>query len=160
MTVFANRNGGPPPPPPDRWRGARRAAVELTAEAIEQIAQRVAELLRSSTSHPQGVTALLDAAELASVLGVSRGWVYEHATELGAITLGDGPKARLRFDPALAARAMDAHRRMGRGPVEPSPPRTAPRRRRPRQDVELLPVYEPKARGLCSRVRSRRWRRH
>jgi excisionase family DNA binding protein len=42
--------------------------------------------------------ALLTAAELADRLGVSRPYVYEHAAELGAIRLGDGPKARLRFD--------------------------------------------------------------
>lgn len=29
---------------------------------------------------------------------MSRTWVYEHADELGAIRLGRGPKARLRFD--------------------------------------------------------------
>lgn len=47
---------------------------------------------------------LVDAATLAVELGVSRDWVYEHAHELGALRLGSGPKARLRFDP-LAARA-------------------------------------------------------
>jgi hypothetical protein len=41
---------------------------------------------------------LLTADELAIVLGVDRGYVYEHAVELGAWRLGSGPRARLRFD--------------------------------------------------------------
>lgn len=42
---------------------------------------------------------LTTAAELATRLGVSRAYVYEHAERLGAIRLGCGPRARLRFDP-------------------------------------------------------------
>ncbi len=41
---------------------------------------------------------LVDAIALARLLGVSRAYVYEHADELGALRLGGGPKARLRFD--------------------------------------------------------------
>jgi hypothetical protein len=41
---------------------------------------------------------LVDAAALATHLGVSREYVYEHASELGARRLGSGPRARLRFD--------------------------------------------------------------
>lgn len=44
--------------------------------------------------------ALVDATAVASYLGVQREWVYEHADELGALRLGSGPRARLRFDPA------------------------------------------------------------
>jgi hypothetical protein len=40
---------------------------------------------------------LVDAATVAAFLGVDRGWVYEHAGELGACRLGSGPRARLRF---------------------------------------------------------------
>lgn len=47
--------------------------------------------------------ALVDAAELAEHLGVERSFVYEHADALGAVRLGDGPKARLRFDVDEAA---------------------------------------------------------
>ena len=49
---------------------------------------------------------LVDAAQLAAELGVSRDWVYEHAGELGALRLGNGPKARLRFDPVAARAAL------------------------------------------------------
>jgi hypothetical protein len=40
---------------------------------------------------------LVDAVTVAAYLGVSRGYVYEHANELGARRLGAGPRARLRF---------------------------------------------------------------
>jgi excisionase family DNA binding protein len=49
---------------------------------------------RSSAS----LSRLLTPAELAEYLSVERSYVYEHASELGAIRLGTGPKARLRFD--------------------------------------------------------------
>lgn len=41
---------------------------------------------------------LVDASTVAARLGVARSYVYEHADELGAIRLGSGPRARLRFD--------------------------------------------------------------
>lgn len=42
---------------------------------------------------------LLRARDVASVLNVSLAYVYEHGDELGAIRVGGGPKARLRFRP-------------------------------------------------------------
>src|SRR5882762_4457116 len=90
--------------PPTRLR---RAAAELTPEAIEQIAQRVAALLQQGPvdSEPTAATSaqLVSASELAQRLGVTRAWVYDHARELGAIQLGGGPRPRLRFDPGVAA---------------------------------------------------------
>jgi len=59
---------------------------------------------------------LVDAATLAGLLGVSRAYVYEHATDLGALRLGDGPRARLRFDPDRARAGLVG---------TPSPPPTA-----------------------------------
>lgn len=41
--------------------------------------------------------ALLTAAEVAKQYGLSRGWVYKHARDLGGQRMGTGPKARLRF---------------------------------------------------------------
>jgi hypothetical protein len=69
--------------------------VRLHPADIEQIADRVAELLRDGT--PAGPVRFVDAATLATALGVDRTWVYEHADELGALRLG-GPRGRLRFD--------------------------------------------------------------
>jgi hypothetical protein len=50
---------------------------------------------------------LLDAAAVARMLGVTRGWVYEHAAELGAIRLGAGSRPRLRFDPLRVGMALE-----------------------------------------------------
>ena len=37
---------------------------------------------------------------------MSLDYVYEHAADLGAMRLGDGPKARLRFELQTAKQAM------------------------------------------------------
>jgi hypothetical protein len=75
--------------------------MTLDRDDIEALAVRVAELLEQrGARRPTG--SLVDAAELARRLGTDRSWVYSHATELGAIRLGSGPKARLRFDPEVA----------------------------------------------------------
>ena len=41
---------------------------------------------------------LVRVAHLAAVLDVDVSYVYAHAAELGALRLGSGPKAPLRFD--------------------------------------------------------------
>ncbi len=82
---------------------------------------------------------LVSASELALRLGVTRSFVYEHSAELGAISLGNGPRPRLRFDPEQAIACYVSRR---------SPqPKTAqeaalrPRRRRlSGTKVELLPI--------------------
>jgi hypothetical protein len=79
---------------------------------------------------------LVDAAALAQMLGVTRGWVYEHATELGAIRLGAGARPRLRFDPLRVEEALE-------GAFAPGPSRRRRHRvrRTPRTNaVELLPI--------------------
>ena len=81
--------------PPNR-NGHAGALAALTGRErllVDATAERVVELLRGE---PSG--ALLSAQALADKLGVSRAYVYEHADALGAIRLGDGPRARLRFD--------------------------------------------------------------
>ncbi len=116
--------------------------VTLNAEAVEAIAARVAELLRGDVSpQPQAaVPTKLTAAELAARLGVERAWIYRHAAELGAIRLGAGPRARLRFDAELVAEHLSARN---------TRPQTAPERpslptRRPRgigsRSPDLLPI--------------------
>jgi hypothetical protein len=50
---------------------------------------------------------LLTAAQVAQRFGVTRGWVYANADELGARRLGHGSKPRLRFDAEEVAAAMD-----------------------------------------------------
>jgi hypothetical protein len=85
------------PSPPDP-AGAHDAETLTPRELllVDAIAKRVAERLRDDdapTAHR-----LVSAAEVARELNVARQWVYEHAAELGARRLGDGPRGRLRFD--------------------------------------------------------------
>lgn len=55
-----------------------------------------------------GDSGLVTVAELARMLGVSSDYVYRHADDLGVVRLGLGPKARLRFDPAIVAERLSA----------------------------------------------------
>src|SRR3954464_11502387 len=78
------------------------SAVVVDEATIDAIAARVVAVLRAG-----GWTSrLVDAAELARRHGVSRSFVYDHAEELGAIRLGSGARARLRFDPQFAFSAL------------------------------------------------------
>jgi hypothetical protein len=72
------------------------ALTERELLLADAIAERVAGLL-SADEDPAGLR-LVSAAEVARELNVGRQWVYEHAEELGARRLGDGPRGRLRFD--------------------------------------------------------------
>jgi hypothetical protein len=77
---------------------------------------------------------LVDAATLADVLGISRDTVYARADQLGAVRLGTGPRARLRFDPDRARQALEVV-----APVAPVV--QMPRRRKPRaSSAPLLPI--------------------
>jgi hypothetical protein len=49
---------------------------------------------------------LLTPRQVADRLGLTRTWVYLHADELGAIRVGGGPKARLRFRPDVVDQAL------------------------------------------------------
>lgn len=111
-------------------------SIRLDPATIDAIAERVVELL-----HDQGAAGdeLVDAAEIARRFGVSRDYVYERAQDFGAVRLGDGPKARLRFDPDRVAEALNT-------PPAPKPRRVKPRQRR-RADVELLPIKHEKTGG-------------
>lgn len=66
-------------------------ALDLRALA-EALADVLAErgLVAAATSYSARV---LDAAEVADLLGRDRHWVYDDAEELGAFRYGDGPKA-------------------------------------------------------------------
>jgi hypothetical protein len=148
----------PSPRPTGRLARARRAMQEMSPEAIEQIAQRVAQLLRhepeSLDDGPNKSPELIDAEELAKRFGLTRAWVYENAGKLGAIPLSDGPRPRLRFDPEVAGPALQNRRRANKPLPAREEPRTRPtRRRRTPSTVPLLPIHEPRARGLFTRWR-------
>lgn len=80
--------------------------------------------------------ALLDANDVAQRLSVTPGWVRRHATELGAIRLGDGPRPRLRFRPERIEHAMNE----GIGDAAAAPTRAGPRRRSRSHETNLLPI--------------------
>jgi hypothetical protein len=96
---------------------------------VEAVARRVAELLIDQ----HGRDVLLTAQDLAARLGVHPSWVYAHAAELGALRLGRGPKAPLRFDPDAVLAAL----RNGEESLPP-PPEAPPRTR----SKGLIPIRE------------------
>jgi hypothetical protein len=89
-----------------RRRGAapRRVAVDLTPQAVEEVAVRVAAILRGRGT--EQASELLSAGELARRLRVERPWVYRHRHLLGGIRMGAGPKAPWRFEYARAVEAL------------------------------------------------------
>jgi hypothetical protein len=100
----------------------------LDRATILAVANQVAALLRRDDD---GDGTMLTAAQVARRFNVERSWVYAHAEELGVVRLGDGPRPRLRFDPAVVARRLVAA--PGRVPA----PRTSTSRK---ADVPLLPI--------------------
>jgi len=84
-----------------------QATVTLDHEDIEAIAERAAHRVVQLLERPgPGAYQLLEPKALAHALNVSLDYVYEHAADLGVMRLGDGPKARLRFDLHTARTAM------------------------------------------------------
>jgi hypothetical protein len=85
-----------------------RAARPLTVADVEAIAEATARRIVEIVSPPAATTfALVSARELARELGVSLDYVYSHAAELGAMRLGSGRRARIRFDLDRARRALE-----------------------------------------------------
>jgi hypothetical protein len=85
----------------------------LDHTSLEAIAREVAQLL--GRENQLGAHGLLTARQVAARFNVDRSWVYAHADELGVVRLGQGPRPRLRFDPAVVAQHLLAR-----------PARTAP----------------------------------
>lgn len=96
------------------------AMARLHADDIEALAARVAEVVLGQMDVP---VRYLDAAGLVQALGVRRDWVYARASELGAIRLGDGAKARLRFDLRVVHERLAVDARARPRPAGPSPER-------------------------------------
>ena len=82
---------------------------------VEAIAEATAVRLAEIVSAAPGTFALVDARRLARDLGVSLDYVYAHATELGAMRLGSGPKARIRFDLDRARQALETGAKRSNG---------------------------------------------
>jgi|SRR5581483_4181235 len=114
---------------------------------IEELPAKIIQALSETSTHTGQQPRLVDANELAKILGVHRDTVYTHKHLLGGIPIGDGKKPRWRFDPEHA-RETWTHR----SPRESSPPEKTPatsakprRRRKPANGStrELLPIRAP-----------------
>jgi hypothetical protein len=118
----------------------------LHPELIDAVARRFLELVREAgTATAADPPDLLTVAEVAERLKMSPKWVYAHQRRLGVIKLGDGPKARLRFDP----RAVEELRQPDAGPDQNGAPREqAPKAKRSRRRLvsRPLPAVDPAAR--------------
>jgi hypothetical protein len=82
------------------------APVLVLDDLVERIATRVVELLIERDKPSVGQPGFVTASDLAAQLGVARSFIYAHADELGAMRLGDGPRAALRFDVERAREAI------------------------------------------------------
>jgi hypothetical protein len=103
----------------------RELAMDSTS--LHALAREVAKLV--GRGDPVG--GLLTARQVAARFNVDRSWVYAHAHELGVIRIGDGPRPRLRFDPAMVAQRVLAR------PATTAVPRHP---RRARAGAPLLPI--------------------
>lgn len=116
--------------------------IRLEDDQLERLADLVAQRVDISATRARGP--LVDAKELARLLGMSRAAVYEHARELGAIRIGAGKKGRLRFDPEVSIRNAST----AQSPA-PAAPAQAPRARSraPKRQIAQArhPFLEPKA---------------
>ena len=120
--------------------GAVVPGLDLTL--VDLIAQRVLQLLGDRNGDE---IQLLTVAQVARRFQVHPSWVYANARRLGALRLGTGPKAPLRFDPRRVALAVEDPPESDGPPVSstraPEPPRarggTAARRKR-----GLLPIAD------------------
>ena len=114
-------------------------AAAADTQLVDAIARRVVELLEGSRARADAArptaepgSACLTVSQVAARYRVSRSWVYAHQRELGAMRLGDGPRARLRFDPKAVADAIAAFDQTQRSAEGPRPDR------RPRRGVRLI----------------------
>lgn len=109
---------------------------------VDLIAQRVLQLLGDGNGDQ---VQLLTVAQVARRFQVHPSWVYANARRLGALRLGPGPKAPLRFDPRRVALAVEDQDAPGGQRVEHMPTRTTPNPRataaaRPKRG--LLPIAD------------------
>jgi hypothetical protein len=104
----------------------------LDPESVEAIAVRVVELLEERGPGTAAGQEMITAEEVARRFGVKAAWVRRNADRLGAVRLGDGPRARLRFDPERVAAALSSRSNgvASDPPAVGSPTGIPPRRRR------------------------------
>ena len=74
----------------------------------EAIARRVVALLREEQLVASAAREMIDATEVARRFGVTADWVRRNARRIGGVRLGDGPRARWRFDAAEVSARVSA----------------------------------------------------
>jgi hypothetical protein len=117
-------------------------APGLDLTLVDVIAKRVLELLVDRDGDD---VQLLTVAQVARRFQVHPSWVYTNARRLGALRLGTGPKAPLRFDPRRVALAVEDPPPSGGQPAEDTPVREAAGERSPapaRRKRGLLPIAD------------------
>jgi hypothetical protein len=139
-------------------------STTLTDEQLDHLADALADRIADRLADhlalaPSSAAQLVDAAELARILGVARRVVYEHADEWGAARIGGGSKPRLRFDPETARAAIarsgsessQTENANGDGPSAPPARRTSGRRvaglPKPGSVLDLRPAPKGRRRG-------------
>lgn len=104
----------------------------MTAERMhpEDLAL-LAELLADELAdRPAPLPRFVGVPEVAEMLSLSRDAVYEHADDLGAVRIGSGPRAALRFDVDRLLRQLRRPERED-VPCASGSPRRRPSRRAP-----------------------------
>ena len=122
------------------------SAPRLHSDDLHMIAELVADFvlvqLRNGVGVPQAPhrRRLLDASEVAEMLGVGRNVVYRRADEFGAVRIGAGPRPRLRFDPAKVTEALEACSTGRESGGTNRPPRKATSRSRAPKSAAAFPL--------------------
>lgn len=86
---------------------------------------------------------LLTVAEVAAVLHVEAGWVYDHAASLGAFRLGSGARSPIRFEARTVAARVRALAEGASSDLQELQPDVRPRKARKKRAARsagLLPV--------------------
>lgn len=121
---------------PTAFRLLNRIERELgvVSERLDGLDVIVDEIMdRGAPSPVAAGPGLYTAAEASARLNVKTRWVYDHADDLGAVRLGDGPKAHVRFPIHRIEELISG------GSVKPAPPpaRPGPPRNKP---ADLIPI--------------------
>ena len=126
--------------------------MTLDREDVDAIALRVAEVLEERGLVASLAPSLISAAAAATRIGRSRDFVYEHADDLGAVRLGDGPRPRLAFDPRRLDEWVSARSTGGRSVGRELSAPTGNRRPRRKSDsgkpLDLLPIAADNGRSV------------
>jgi predicted DNA-binding transcriptional regulator AlpA len=113
--------------------------IRALAEAVVDVLEERGLLPRPEASPGR----VLNVADVATLLGRSQAWVYEHAAELGAFKFGGGPRARIGFD-RDAIETWKRDRQILKSAAESRPARRRGRaRKQPASTAVNLIPYDP-----------------